>query len=75
MTLLKRYVHHLMNARGLEHLPAVVTLREYLKKTPEIVLCDELSGLSTIDEMRALQEAGIPKKIWLCYIAKLRTML
>lgn len=74
MTLLKRYVHHLMSARGLEHLPAVTNLREYLKKTPEIVLCDELEGLTSWDEMRALAEAGVPRKIWDEFVAKIGTM-
>lgn len=75
MTLLKRYVHHLMKARGLEHLPAVATLREYLRKMSVSMFCDEVEGLTSLDEMRALQEAGVPRQFWLCYIAKLRTML
>lgn len=75
MTLLKRYVHHLMNARGLEHLPAVSVLRYYIKNTPEVVLCGELDGLTTLDEMRAIAEAGIAKKIWDAYVEKLRAML
>lgn len=75
MTLLKRYVHHLMNARGLQHMSAVSVLRDYLKNTPGAVLSDEMDSITTIDEMRSLQEAGVPRKLWLCYVTKLRTMI
>jgi len=75
MTLLGRYARSLAKSRGLEHVMTVSVLRAYIKNTPAEILCSEVESLCTLEEMRAIAEAGISKKIWDCYTYKLRTML
>jgi len=75
MTLLKRYAEHVLKSRGMEHLPAIDNLRHYMRETPVEKLCEEMGLLHDIMLLRTLQEAGVPKNVWNCYLHALNEEL
>lgn len=75
MTLLERYAKHVLKSRGMEHLPAIDNLRHYMRETQAGSLCEEIEQLHDVMLLRTLQEAGVPARVWVCYIAALNEEL
>lgn len=58
MPALEIYTKAVVDSKGMDHLKAIQTLREYMHITPEVDIVIEILHLNTPEQLRAMIEAG-----------------
>lgn len=71
MNRLKRFCVRVRDTHGMNHQLMLHALRNYIKETKTEQLEGEIAKLDDFNLLRAMQEAGVPKRVFNTYIAAL----
>ena len=72
MNRLRTFARRVRETHGMNHQLALQGLRQYIKETGTEQLEREINELDDYNLLRALQEAGMPKRVFETYLRRIR---
>lgn len=72
MNRLRTFAKRVLETHGMNHQLVLQGLREYIKETSTEQLEREIVELEDFNLLRALQEAGVPKRVFPTYLKAVR---
>ena len=72
---LKELCRMVRESKGMVHIVRVELLRDYLRTVSAEVFASELGSITDTAQLRALQEAGVPKNLFKAYNKRLAELV